>query len=108
MDNEIPPINNEMNLNKLNLDQYQSNVVTTTEEQLKQENQKEENKKQNEIIYHNLNEENKKPTIKKSSIWGTTFMITNICLGTTIYTFAVRAKKFGLVWLLFFVFSLLL
>ena len=29
-------------------------------------------------------------------------MITNICLGTTIYTFAVRAKKFGLVWLLFF------
>ena len=29
-------------------------------------------------------------------------MLTNFCLGTTIYTFAVRAKKFGLVWLLFF------
>ena len=42
--------------------------------------------------------------IKKSSIFGTTFMITNICLGTTIFTFAVRAKSFGLVWLLFFCF----
>ena len=29
-------------------------------------------------------------------------MITNICLGTTIYTFATRAKRFGLVWLLVF------
>ena len=27
-------------------------------------------------------------------------MLTNICLGTTIFTFAVRAKSFGLVWLL--------
>ena len=36
----------------------------------------------------------------KSSILGATFMLTNICLGTTIFTFAVRAKVFGLVWLL--------
>ena len=27
-------------------------------------------------------------------------MLTNICLGTTIFTFAVRAKAFGLVWLI--------
>jgi amino acid permease len=27
-------------------------------------------------------------------------MLTNICLGTTIFTFAVRAKAFGLVWIL--------
>ena len=36
----------------------------------------------------------------KSTILGATFMLTNICLGTTIFTFAVRAKSFGLVWLL--------
>ena len=42
--------------------------------------------------------------IKKSTIAGTTFMITNICLGTTIFTFAVRAKRFGLIWMLFFCF----
>lgn len=35
-----------------------------------------------------------------SSILGTTFMLTNICLGTTIFTFAVKAKSFGLVWLI--------
>jgi hypothetical protein len=49
-------------------------------------------------------EDKPKPTIKKSSIFGSTFMITNICLGTTIFTFAVRAKSFGLVWMLFFCF----
>ena len=39
-------------------------------------------------------------TPEKSSILGATFMLTNICLGTTIFTFAVRAKYFGLVWLI--------
>ena len=34
----------------------------------------------------------------KSTILGATFMITNISLGTTIFTFAIRAKSFGLVW----------
>jgi amino acid permease len=40
--------------------------------------------------------------IKKSTIVGATFMLTNICLGTTIFTFAVRAKAFGLFWIIFF------
>ena len=39
---------------------------------------------------------------KKSKKFGSSFMITNICLGTTIFTFANRAKAFGLVWLLVF------
>ena len=38
----------------------------------------------------------------KSNILGATFMLTNICLGTTIFTFAVRAKAFGLFWLIIF------
>ena len=42
--------------------------------------------------------------IKKSTIFGSAFMLTNFCLGTTIFTFAVRAKAFGLVWYLFFVY----
>ena len=46
----------------------------------------------------------KKKPIKKSSIMGASLMITNICLGTTIFTFAVRAKYYGLVWLLVFCF----
>jgi amino acid permease len=45
-------------------------------------------------------EEPKKEIQSKSSILGATFMLTNICLGTTIFTFAVKAKTFGLVWLL--------
>ena len=38
----------------------------------------------------------------KSSIFGATIILNNICLGTTIFTFAIRAKSFGLVWFLFF------
>lgn len=38
--------------------------------------------------------------VKKSTVLGSSFMITNLCLGTTIFTFAVRAKAFGLVWFL--------
>ena len=37
---------------------------------------------------------------KESTILGASFMLTNLCLGTTIFTFAVRAKTFGLVWFL--------
>ena len=42
--------------------------------------------------------EDKKDKLSKSSILGASFMLTNICLGTTIFTFAVKAKSFGLVW----------
>jgi amino acid permease len=37
---------------------------------------------------------------KESTIFGASFMLTNLCLGTTIFTFAVRAKTFGLFWFL--------
>ena len=61
---------------------------------------------QNQPTETDKNNDNKldKPKRKKSTIFGSTFMITNICLGTTIFTFAVRAKAFGLVWMLFFCF----
>ena len=42
----------------------------------------------------------KRSTEINSTIFGATFMLTNICLGTTIFTFAVRAKAFGLLWIL--------
>ena len=38
---------------------------------------------------------------KDSTIFGAAFMLTNLCLGTTIFTFAVRAKSLGLVWFIF-------
>ena len=37
---------------------------------------------------------------KESTILGSSFMLTNLCLGTTIFTFAIRAKQFGLIWFL--------
>jgi len=37
---------------------------------------------------------------KESTVLGSSFMLTNLCLGTTIFTFGVRAKAFGLVWFL--------
>ena len=36
----------------------------------------------------------------KLTILSTTFILTYFCLGTTIFTFAVRAKSFGLFWIL--------
>ena len=40
------------------------------------------------------------PAKKKSTIITAGLMMTNACLGTTIFTFAIKAKTFGLVWLL--------
>ena len=55
-------------------------------------------------IFHKINDissETEKPKMSSNAtIFGATLMLTNICLGTTIFTFAVRAKSFGLVWLL--------
>ena len=39
-------------------------------------------------------------TKKKSTVISAGLMMTNACLGTTIFTFAVKAKTFGLVWFL--------
>lgn len=38
----------------------------------------------------------------KPSVIGTSFLLSNMCLGTTIFTFAIRAKSFGLLWFIFF------
>ena len=55
-------------------------------------------------VQNGQDDQPKKKPIKKSTIMGASLMITNICLGTTIFTFAVRAKYYGLVWLLVFCF----
>ena len=45
-----------------------------------------------DLIHQEVKEEK-----KKSTIFGAAFMLTNLCLGTTIFTFAVRAKALGLI-----------
>ena len=45
-------------------------------------------------------DQNGQPQKEKSTILTTGLMMTNACLGTTIFTFALKAKTFGLVWLL--------
>ena len=78
------------NMNQYNNQNAPNNMPITT-------NQTEAGKEEGKEI-------KKVKTIKKSSIFGATFMITNICLGTTIFTFATRAKSFGLIWMLVFCF----
>ncbi|MCQ2820835.1 MAG: amino acid transporter, partial [archaeon] len=36
----------------------------------------------------------------QNSVFGSVFILTNICLGTTIFTLALRASQIGLVWFL--------
>jgi amino acid permease len=73
------------------------NVPITTQEEI----YKTKTAKTLDIIDSTKKEEEPKKEIQsKSSILGATFMLTNICLGTTIFTFAVKAKTFGLVWFL--------
>ena len=104
MNKEIPNLYNGPISTQDNLNQYQSESVIASKKQINTDNNQinqEINQKSTVKIYTSQQEANK-PKIEKSSILGATFMITNICLGTTIYTFATRAKRFGLVWLLFF------
>lgn len=44
--------------------------------------------------------EREQKNISKLSILGSIFKITDICFGVTIFTFAVKAKSFGLIWFL--------
>ena len=44
-----------------------------------------------------------KTSKKKSTVLSAGLMMTDACLGTTIFTFAVKAKTFGLLWFLVFV-----
>lgn len=42
------------------------------------------------------------PPVPQNNIGGATFILANTSLGTTIFTFAVRCKQFGLVWFVIF------
>ena len=54
-----------------------------------------------DIIYKKGKTEESQPKISSNqSILGGAFMMTNICLGTTIFTFATWTKSFGLIWIL--------
>ena len=50
--------------------------------------------------YKKLSELEEAKIAKGPSIFNSTFTLTNMCLGTTIFTLAIRAKSFGLVWIL--------
>ena len=69
-DNTMNPINNPPNFNPTNINGQQN------------------------IVNHG------KRHRKKMGLLNTAFLLTNACLGTTIFTFAVRAKAFGLIWLI--------
>ena len=50
------------------------------------------------ITFSKSNEE--KQNENKQNVWGATFLFANTSLGLTIFTFAIRAKQFGLFWFL--------
>ena len=92
-------------INQMQIDELQKNIQNQVPNLTNQQNQ-EQNEvpiKQNQSDLQSQTSEGK-PKPKKATIFGTTLTITNICMGTTIFTFAVRAKSFGLVWILFFCF----
>ena len=87
----------ETQVNKLNLNKINPSTLTT-------EHKMETQTKRIVHIERTEEDSKNKKENKKTTIFGAALIITNICLGTTIFTFAVRAKSFGLIWLLFFCF----
>ena len=51
-------------------------------------------------IHNNLEEVKKSKMSSNTTIIGSTFLVCNMCLSTTLFSFGVRAKTFGLVWLI--------
>ena len=101
---ENPPHLTEGSLNQSNLVGHPFKPMAPSPDSKEPEVNPDNNVNNKVTIYKDQQEVIDAPKIKKSTIFGTTFMITNICLGTTIFTFAVRAKSFGLFWMLFFCF----
>ena len=91
--NEV--LQKEVPINNLNVNQKKSSD-TPTEQKVETQN--------GGVVPVEKSEEDskKKKKQKKTTIMGAALIITNLCLGTTIFTFATRAKSFGLIWLLFF------
>ena len=99
---ENPPLQTENSANQSNINGHPFHTMNPSPTSKDIE---EDIPQKSVTIYKDQNDaDSKTPKIKKSTIFGSTFMITNICLGTTIFTFATRAKSFGLFWMLFFCF----
>ena len=86
----------ESSINESNLHQFHALNPDTR----RSENEVQIIENQAKVYKKNEDDSNSQTTPEKSTIFGATFMLTNLCLGTTIFTFAVRAKSFGLVWLI--------
>ena len=99
-----PNPNNDTTLTQINLDQYRAPVAVATPEVNVNNQIPNEDMIKSQVQILKDQKELEQPKIKKSTIFGAALMITNICLGTTIFTFGSRAKGFGLVWLLVFCF----
>ena len=103
MKNEIPALNNDVTLTQIDLKKYPTETALN-EQEISVIQREMGIVKRSTILMYRSRTEVDRSYLKKSTIFGSTFMITNICLGTTIFTFANRAKSFGLVWLLVFCF----
>ena len=100
-----PPLKTDNSANQSNINGHPFHTMNPSPTSKDIEDIREGTQQKTVIIYKDQNDaDSKAPKIKKSTIFGSTFMITNICLGTTIFTFATRAKSFGLFWMLFFCF----
>jgi len=60
-------------------------------------------KKKEAVDTKDITNSTTKASKKKSTVISAGLMMTDACLGTTIFTFAVKAKTFGLLWFLVFV-----
>lgn len=69
------------------------------EEQNKNSNKKEQEREENQIQEISINQNNPKP----NSVAGVTFLLAKTCIGSVIFTLAIRAKQVSLLWLLVFI-----
>ena len=96
MDNQNPSQNNNTTYAKVDLNQYRTNPDLIIPEQINNQNNevKPVDNQSGEMRIYKNQKSLPKPLRKKSTKFGSSFMITNICLGTTIFTFEKRAKAF--------------
>ena len=87
-DNEVPTVPSTPI--PLFLDKHENNI--------KSENELIMSNKPTTITFQKENVKESDEKTNKQNVWGATFLFANTSLGLTIFTFAIRAKQFGLFW----------
>ncbi|MCQ2816770.1 MAG: hypothetical protein MJ252_05835 [archaeon] len=100
---EMQPINTNPNFEREGTETNLASPSPKSNEELKESGEPKSNGQEVAKTREQIEMEEFNKTLTPNTVLGVTFLLAKTCIGSTIYTLAIRGKQMGLFWLLVFI-----